>query len=96
MTHPSAIAIVGMAGIFPGAGDTDLFWRNIVDRVAAVAAVPAHRWVLPPQAVHRPQPAADHAVSLRACLIDDDIPLNDGCHPFQAHPRINGRRRQGV
>ncbi|CAN7398742.1 type I polyketide synthase [Variovorax paradoxus] len=38
-SEPSGIeiAIVGMAGRFPGAGDVDAFWRNIRDGVASVA-----------------------------------------------------------
>lgn len=34
------IAIVGMASIYPEAPDTDTFWRNITDKVDAVADAP--------------------------------------------------------
>ncbi|HEY4460686.1 MAG TPA: beta-ketoacyl synthase N-terminal-like domain-containing protein [Pseudonocardiaceae bacterium] len=41
---PLDVAIVGMAGVFPGAPDLDSFWANIVGNVDAVTEVPAHRW----------------------------------------------------
>ncbi|WP_030194541.1 type I polyketide synthase [Streptomyces sp. NRRL S-87] len=46
MQHDPAgtIAIVGMAGRFPGAPDTDRFWRMLMDRHDAVRPVPADRW----------------------------------------------------
>ncbi len=72
MTHPTPIAIVGMAGIFPGASDTDRFWRNIVSRFDAAAEVPPERWAARAEDVCRPTPLADHAVSRRACLIDSE------------------------
>ena len=37
------IAIIGMSGIFPGAGDIHAFWKNIVHKVDAIQPVPAHR-----------------------------------------------------
>ena len=42
--HPLDIAIVGLAGMFAGAPDTDRFWANIVGGVDAVTEVPAERW----------------------------------------------------
>lgn len=41
---PVDIAIVGLAGIFPGAADTDGFWANIVGGKDSVREVPAARW----------------------------------------------------
>ena len=38
------VAIVGVAGIFPGAADTDAFWANVVSGVDAITEVPAERW----------------------------------------------------
>jgi phosphopantetheine--protein transferase-like protein len=38
------IAIIGMAGIFPGAPDIAHYWRNIVDGVDSISDVPAQRW----------------------------------------------------
>ncbi len=34
---PKDIAIIGMAGLFPGAKDLGAFWRNIVNRVDSIA-----------------------------------------------------------
>ncbi|RBM18595.1 polyketide synthase [Streptomyces sp. PT12] len=42
--EPLEIAIVGMAGMFPGARDLDEFWANVLDGVDAVTEVPAERW----------------------------------------------------
>ncbi|MBK9032322.1 MAG: SDR family NAD(P)-dependent oxidoreductase [Myxococcales bacterium] len=41
---PVDVAIVGVAAIFPGAGDTDAFWANIVGGKDAVREVPPERW----------------------------------------------------
>ncbi|MGW2053071.1 beta-ketoacyl synthase N-terminal-like domain-containing protein [Streptomyces sp. NPDC001840] len=38
------VAIVGMAAFFPGAGDLDRYWHNIVNGVDAITDVPADRW----------------------------------------------------
>ncbi|GLZ35964.1 polyketide synthase [Lentzea sp. NBRC 105346] len=48
---PLDIAIIGMAGVFPGATDTAAFWANVLDGVDAVTEVPAHRW---DPALHHP------------------------------------------
>jgi len=37
MSAPESIAIVGMAGRFPGAGDVDQFWHNLVQGVDSVS-----------------------------------------------------------
>ena len=39
-----AIAIIGMACIYPGAGDLSSYWRNIVNGVDAIGDVPEERW----------------------------------------------------
>jgi acyl transferase domain-containing protein/phosphopantetheinyl transferase (holo-ACP synthase) len=39
-----AIAIVGMAAVFPGAADLGAYWHNIAHGVDAITEVPAHRW----------------------------------------------------
>jgi acyl transferase domain-containing protein/NAD(P)H-dependent flavin oxidoreductase YrpB (nitropropane dioxygenase family) len=41
---PVDVAIVGVAAIFPGAGDTDAYWANIVGGHDSVGEVPASRW----------------------------------------------------
>jgi len=38
------IAIIGMAGRFPGAADIDQLWRLLLDRGDAIRPVPAERW----------------------------------------------------
>ncbi|MGF1428117.1 type I polyketide synthase [Kitasatospora sp. LaBMicrA B282] len=46
MTHDPTqlLAVVGMAGRFPAAPDTDSFWRLMMDRGDAIRPVPADRW----------------------------------------------------
>ena len=41
---PSDVAVIGMAGIFPGAADVDEFWRNIVFGREYITEVPPERW----------------------------------------------------
>jgi len=67
------IAVVGMAGIFPGAPDIDIFWNNIVNKVDSCCEVPEGRWIVEPEFMYNPEPAPDKAFSKRACLINDDI-----------------------
>ena len=38
------IAIVGVSGLFPKAGDVRRYWQNILNRVDAIQEVPAERW----------------------------------------------------
>jgi acyl transferase domain-containing protein/enoyl-CoA hydratase/carnithine racemase/acyl carrier protein/NAD(P)-dependent dehydrogenase (short-subunit alcohol dehydrogenase family) len=40
------IAIIGMAGRFPGADDLDAFWRNLAEGRDCVSEVPASRWAI--------------------------------------------------
>ena len=40
------VAIIGMSGRFPGAGDTETYWRNLRDGVFSVGEIPASRWSL--------------------------------------------------
>nr|WTA00212.1 SDR family oxidoreductase [Streptomyces sp. NBC_00857] len=42
--EPLRVAVVGMAGMFPGAPDVAEFWANIVAGKDCVTEVPAHRW----------------------------------------------------
>ncbi|SMF97500.1 Acyl transferase domain-containing protein [Methylomagnum ishizawai] len=43
---PAAIAIVGMAGRFPEAGDLDAYWRNLLAGRVCIREIPAGRWPL--------------------------------------------------
>ncbi len=63
------IAIVAMAGIFPGADRTDLFLQNILDKKEAIIRVPAHRWICPAALMAGPDLAPDRALSDRAGVI---------------------------
>jgi PfaB family protein len=65
------IAVVGMAGQFPGATDLDVFWQNIIDKVDSTAEVSRDRWIVEPDSMVHPEPAPDKAVSKYACLIDN-------------------------
>ncbi len=38
------MAVIGMAGQFPGAPDLDGYWRLLSEGRSAIAPVPAHRW----------------------------------------------------
>jgi acyl transferase domain-containing protein/NAD(P)H-dependent flavin oxidoreductase YrpB (nitropropane dioxygenase family) len=42
--RPSAVAIVGMACLFPKAPDLESYWENILDGVDAISEIPAQRW----------------------------------------------------
>ncbi|MFD5250103.1 SDR family oxidoreductase [Amycolatopsis sp. NPDC058340] len=42
--EPLDIAIVGMAGVFPQAGDLAAYWANILSGADSVTEVPARRW----------------------------------------------------
>ncbi len=55
------IAIVGMAGLFPGASDLDTFWRNIATGTGAFAPVGKERWRVEPEAMYNPVPSPDKA-----------------------------------
>jgi acyl transferase domain-containing protein/phosphopantetheinyl transferase len=44
MAEPVAVAIVGMAAVFPGAPDLATYWSNILAGVDAITDVPPSRW----------------------------------------------------
>ena len=67
----SAIAVVGIAGVFPGARDVDRFWQNILDKVDVSIEIPKDRWIVDQDKMYSPDPKADKAYSKRACLIRD-------------------------
>jgi acyl transferase domain-containing protein/NAD(P)H-dependent flavin oxidoreductase YrpB (nitropropane dioxygenase family) len=43
-SQPLDVAIVGMAGVFPGAADLATYWANVVGGVDSVTEVPPGRW----------------------------------------------------
>jgi len=68
----SAVAIVGIGAIFPGAGNPEQFWSRIAAGETAVRTVPEGRWPVPPDSLLRSGiPHADAVYSTRGCFVDD-------------------------
>ncbi|MCU0839433.1 MAG: SDR family NAD(P)-dependent oxidoreductase, partial [Rhodospirillales bacterium] len=42
--RPADIAVIGLAAIFPKAGDVHQYWENILDQVDAITEIPPERW----------------------------------------------------
>ncbi len=70
MSAPRAIAIVGVAGRFPGASDVETLWRNVLARESAIREVPANRWPVPAKDMVSREASVDHTRSRRAGLLD--------------------------
>jgi len=74
------IAIVGIGGLFPGAGDTEnhteteghleTFWRNIQTGRDCSREVPKDRWLLDKDDAWSAELAADKVNSIRGCFLD--------------------------
>ncbi|WP_199852744.1 beta-ketoacyl synthase N-terminal-like domain-containing protein, partial [Aquimarina sp. Aq78] len=43
-SQPQSIAVVGMAGQFPEAGDVEVFWQNIAQGKNCISEIPKKRW----------------------------------------------------
>ncbi len=69
MTVNPPIAVVAIAGVFPGAPDVETFWRNIHGKVDTCCEVPPERWIAPPATMLSPSPQPDRALTRRACLV---------------------------
>ncbi len=67
---PLDIAIVGLGGVFPGAGDIDDFWRNIAAGIDASREVPPGRWPVEPAAVLSDGPVRDRVYATRGCFVE--------------------------
>ena len=81
MNHTAdRIAIVSLAGRFPGAGaDLDHFWRNVAAGVDCSRDVPEGRWHLPPEKCLDPRIAHPDAVySTRGYYLDPFDPDHTG------------------
>ncbi len=65
------IAVVSMAGVFPGASTVDHFMDRILAKQDSVIPVPAHRWAAPAEVMYQSPAAPDRVVSTRAGLITD-------------------------
>ena len=71
MTQKKPIAVVGMAGLFPGADNIEIFWQNILKGLDASGEVHPDRWRVAPETMYHPKPQSDKAYSKRCCLITD-------------------------
>ncbi len=71
MKNKTPIAVVGMAGIFPGASDIDAFWHNISNKINSAEEIPKERWSAPPDSMYSEKPAPDKTYSMKACLVND-------------------------
>lgn len=69
------IAIVGIGGLFPGAGDLDAFWANVKAARDGSSDPPPGRWALPPEHVLHPD-----------AVLPDKVPTLRGYYlpPFTA------------
>ncbi len=65
------IAVVSMAGIFPGAGHINDFFTHILNKQQAVIPVPEHRWPALSGIMVEKRTGPDRAVSNRAGFITD-------------------------
>ncbi|MFO7990353.1 MAG: beta-ketoacyl synthase N-terminal-like domain-containing protein [Thermodesulfobacteriota bacterium] len=70
-SHAPHIAVVSMAGIFPGAPDNERFITHVLNRQQHIIQVPPHRWIAPVEKMVVSSPCPDRAVSGRAGLITD-------------------------
>ena len=71
MTQKEPIAVVGMAGLFPGADNIEIFWQNILNGVDACAEVDHSRWRVAPDSMYHPKLQPDKAYSKHCNLITD-------------------------
>ncbi|MCF8077225.1 MAG: beta-ketoacyl synthase, partial [Desulfotignum sp.] len=71
ISHAPHIAVVSMAGIFPGTSDNQRFITHILEKKQHIIQVPAHRWVAPVNKMVGASVCPDRAVSDRAGLITD-------------------------
>ncbi len=69
MKSTDPIAVIGMAGLFPGADNLDSFWQHIVDRVDVTREVHPERWGIVPETMLTPDLQSDKAYSARCCQI---------------------------
>ncbi len=69
--YAPTIAIVGAAGVFPGALDLSRFWNNIALAQSAIRPVAPERWPVAPERILDPTGKPDKARSLTAGWIED-------------------------
>ncbi|MBM3240061.1 acyltransferase domain-containing protein [Candidatus Poribacteria bacterium] len=69
------VAIIGMACIFPGALDMEMYWQNIVSKVNSITDVPPDRWDT--ETFFDPDPTADNRLHCkRGGYLPASIPFN--------------------
>ena len=56
------VAVVGIGGLFPGAGDLASFWANVRDARDGSSDPPPGRWPIPPEHVLDPRLVAPDKV----------------------------------
>ena len=72
MPEDEAVAIVGYGGVFPGAGDPEGLWANIVEAVDATTDVPPGRWLLAPSRAFDPRiPQPDKVYATRGGFVGE-------------------------
>ena len=79
------IAIVSIAGVFPGAENLDIFLKNIQNKKSAIIEVPEERWVLPKEIAVSNVFMPDTALCSKAGLITD---FSFDSHGYQIDPSL--------
>jgi amino acid adenylation domain-containing protein len=68
--RPEPIAIIGLAGRFPGAADIDAFWQNLLEGKDSIGEIPRDRWPL--DGFYDPQPGRpDRSISKWGGFVDE-------------------------
>jgi acyl transferase domain-containing protein len=70
MTSSRAIAIVGLAGRFPGAPSAEALWELVASGRSAIRAVPSERWPVAAERIVDGAGGVDRARSQRAGLLE--------------------------
>jgi acyl transferase domain-containing protein/3-hydroxymyristoyl/3-hydroxydecanoyl-(acyl carrier protein) dehydratase len=78
MSDETPIAVVGMAGLFPGALDADRLWANICAQQDAAADAPRARWIAAPEHMVGTALEPDTALNARCCLLTEFAFRPDG------------------
>ena len=76
-SRPLPLAVIGMAGRFPGAPSSAAFWELLSEGRGAIGDIPASRWST--DALYAPEPAPGRSVSRWGGFLDD-IELFDAAH----------------
>ncbi|MBU1712702.1 MAG: type I polyketide synthase, partial [Proteobacteria bacterium] len=71
MKNKNPIAVVGIAGLFPGSMDINSFWHNIVNKIDTTSEIPEDRWKVPSAFMYEKIFRQDKTYSKRACLINN-------------------------